>query len=198
LCDELRRSFGITDDAPVVLFAGKFDPQKNVGLLLDAFEEVRREHDAWLLLVGDGAMGPEIRERAAERVLTPGFLNQSELTHAYAAADVFVLPSVSETWGLVVNEAMNFGLPVVVSDRVGCGEDLVREGENGFVVAHDDPIALADALRALVGNAELRRRMGARSRELVSSYTITACADGIVAACLAACGGCAVHAEAEG
>jgi glycosyltransferase involved in cell wall biosynthesis len=193
----LRLSFGVTDDAPVVLFVGKFDPQKNVRRLLEAFEVVRREQDAWLLLVGDGVMAREIRAQAAERVLTPGFLNQSEVTRAYAAADILALPSAAETWGLVVNEAMNFGLPVVVSDRVGCGRDLVRDGANGFVVPHDDVAELARALEALVGDADLRRRMGASSRKLVSQYTITACADGIVHACVTASAGSGIPVEAS-
>ena len=85
-----------------------------------------------------------------------GFLNQSELPEAYVAADVFCLPSVlHETWGLVVNEALNFGLPVVVSDKVGCAADLVRPGWNGFVVPAGQPGPLADALE------QLRRRRGA-------------------------------------
>jgi glycosyltransferase involved in cell wall biosynthesis len=195
---ELRASFGITDDAPVVLFVGKFEPKKNVLRLLDAFELLTREQDAWLLLVGHGQLAEEVRARATDRVLTPGFLNQSELARAYAAADVFTLPSAfAETWGLVANEAMNFGLPLVVSDRVGCGEDLVRNGGNGFVVPHDDPVELASALGALVGDAELRRRMGACSRVIISRFTISACADGIVEACVAAaCQGSAAPAEA--
>jgi glycosyltransferase involved in cell wall biosynthesis len=99
---------------------------------------------------------------------------------------VFVLPSKMETWGLVVNEALNFSLPVVVSDRVGCAADLVRDGWNGFVVPHDDPAGFAEALRRLVSDADLREELGARGRSLVDLYSIDACANGIVAACLAA------------
>ncbi len=106
-----------------------------------------------------------------------------------AAADVFVLPSVEETWGIVANEAMNFGLPLVVSDLVGCAPDLVREGENGFVVAHDDVEALTGALERLVSNRDVRERFGARSLEIVSEWTYDVAAEGIVQACQATLAG---------
>jgi glycosyltransferase involved in cell wall biosynthesis len=91
-----------------------------------------------------------------------------------------------ETWGLVVNEALNFGLPVVVSDKVGCAADLVRPGWNGLVVPAGEPGPLAEALAQLVVDAERRSTFGAHGAELVRQYSIEACADGIVAACLAA------------
>jgi len=108
------------------------------------------------------------------------------LPAAYTAADVFILPSgMHETWGLVVNEAMNFSLPVIVSDKVGCGVDLVRPGWNGYRVSHRGTQELADAMKILADDPELRRTFGARSRQLVDRYSIEACADGIVTACLA-------------
>lgn len=188
--DALRRSFGITDDAPVVLFAGKFIEKKQPLRLIDAFARVRRARPCWLLMAGDGPLRPAA-EALAARLGVPGvrfagFLNQTELPNAYASADLFVLPSShNETWGLVVNEAMNFGLPVVVSDRVGCARDLVREGENGFVVPHDDTDALARAIDALVAHPELRARFGRKSRARIDAYSVERAADGIVEACLA-------------
>jgi len=102
---------------------------------------------------------------------------------AYAAADVLVLCSERETWGLAVNEAMNFGLPVVVSDKVGCGDDLVLDGRNGYVVPHDDVGALLSALEAVTASPERTRELGARSREIIDNYSVERCADGVVAAC---------------
>ncbi|HXH81324.1 MAG TPA: glycosyltransferase family 4 protein [Candidatus Tectomicrobia bacterium] len=188
---EVRGSFGIAGDRPVVLFAGKLIPKKQPLLLLEAFARVRRDHDCALLFAGDGPLRGDA-ERLARRLGTPdvhfaGFLNESEMPRAYAAADVFVLPSnLHETWGLVVNEAMNFGLPVVVSDKVGCAADLVRPGENGYVVRHDDAGALAGAVARLVADAGLRAQFGERSRAIVREYSIERCADGIVAACTGA------------
>lgn len=187
---ELRAGFGIDDDAPVVLFAGKLIEKKQPLRLIEAYARVRAKQPCWLLIAGDGPQRSEV-ERAVARLGVPGvriagFLNQTELPAAYASADVFVLPSAfHETWGLVVNEAMNFALPVVVSDKVGCGADLVEPGESGFVVQHDDTATLAEAIGALAGDAAMRQRFGRRGSEIVSRYSIEACADGIVAACVA-------------
>jgi glycosyltransferase involved in cell wall biosynthesis len=186
----LRAGFGITDDAPVLLFCGKLIDKKRPLALLEAFAEVRAERPCWLLMVGEGALRPAaeelVRRRRIPGVRMVGFRNQSEIPAAYTAADVFVLPSgLHETWGLVVNEAMNFSLPLIVSDKVGCGQDLVRPGWNGLTVSHRGTSELAEAMKLLVGDPELRRRFGSRSRQLVDRYSIEACADGIVTACLA-------------
>jgi glycosyltransferase involved in cell wall biosynthesis len=193
---EIRASFGIDDDAPVVLFSGKLIAKKQPLMLVEAFARVRAQQPCWLLIAGDGPQRTEAEYLAAhlqtQGVRFAGFLNQTALPAAYAAADMFVLPSAyHETWGLVVNEAMNFRLPVIVSDKVGCGEDLVESGGNGFVVPHGGVDELADAIATLVADPALRARLGARSREIVARYSIEACADGIVAACQALTG----HAE---
>lgn len=187
---EIRGGFGITDDTPVILFSGKFIEKKQPLLLIEAFARVCRETPCWLLMAGDGPlrqpMEDLIRRLQIPNVLLPGFLNQTELPRAYIAADIFVLPSgYMETWGLVVNEAMNFSLSVVVTDKVGCAADLVREGWNGFVVDHQRVDALVEALSRLVKDREMRQRFGERSHDLVSGYSIKICADDIVAACLA-------------
>jgi len=188
--EDIRARFGVTDEAPVALFCGKFIEKKQPLLLLEAFEQVRRQQRCWLLMVGDGPLRPDaerlVKLRQIPNVLMPGFLSQTELPAAYTAADLFVLPSIRhETWGLVVNEAMNFSLPIVVSDKVGCAEDLVRPGWNGFVVAHYDVQRLAGAIATLVADGAVRRVFGARSLTLIRDYSIETCADGIVAACLA-------------
>ena len=186
----VREGFGVMNDAPIVLFCGKLIEKKQPLLLIEAFARVRALQQCSLVIAGDGPL----RSAAAElvtRLAVPdvhfaGFLDQQELPRAYAAADVFVLPSeLHETWGLVVNEAMNFGLPIVVSDKVGCAEDLVRHGQNGFVVKHHDVRALADSIGQLVADGELRRAFGAGSVDIVEEYSIESCADGIVAACMA-------------
>jgi glycosyltransferase involved in cell wall biosynthesis len=122
-------------------------------------------------------------------VVFAGFLDQTQIAKAYAVADVFTLFSgYDETWGLVVNEAMNFGLPVVVSDRVGSAADLVRQGENGLVVAHQDVPGLARGLERLIDSESMRRRFGDVSRDIVSTYTYDRTADGLVSAVAAAVG----------
>jgi glycosyltransferase involved in cell wall biosynthesis len=187
--DEIRARFGITDGAPVVLFSGKLIAKKQPLLLIEAFARVHRERGCHLLIAGDGPLRATAEQVVARLgvadVHFAGFLNQGEISDAYAAADVFVLPSMlHETWGLVVNEAMNFGLPVVVSDKVGCGVDLVREGRNGFVVPHDSVERLAAAIDALVAAPAMRARFGDESRRIIDGYSIERAADGIVAGCV--------------
>jgi glycosyltransferase involved in cell wall biosynthesis len=186
--DGIRAELGLC--GPTVLYVAKLIPKKAPFLLIEAFARVRASRECSLLMVGDG----ELRG-AAEEVVTrlrvpdvrfAGFMNQSEVARAYVAADVFCLPSVlHETWGLAINEALNFGLPVVCSDKVGCAADLVRPGWNGFVVPAGEVEPLAEALELLVAQPALRRQLGNHGRSLVGEYSIKACADGIVAACLA-------------
>lgn len=187
---EMRARFGINSDAPVVLFSGKLIDKKQPLMLIEAFARVRAATRCSLLIAGDGPLRAAAEQLAASLrvpdVRFAGFLNQAEIAEAYAAADIFVLPSsLHETWGLVVNEAMNFALPVIVSDKVGCAMDLVRPGKNGFVVPYESVTALSDAIAALVADASMRSAFGAESLRIVEPYSIEACADGIVAACMA-------------
>lgn len=189
---ELRSAFGIGGEAgPVVLFVGKLIPKKQPLLALEAFARVRSRQRCALLLVGEGELEPELKARVAAEeipdVRFAGFLNRSRIAEAYAAADLLVLPSsLHETWGLVVNEAMNFSLPVVVSDKVGCAADLVRDGENGYVVRAGDADALALALERLVVDSGRRRAFGGRSRAIVDGWSYERACEGIVRACLRA------------
>jgi glycosyltransferase involved in cell wall biosynthesis len=143
-------------------------------------------------VAGEGPLAPRLRELAdqeglGERLRMLGTPSAAELREWFAAADLFVLPSERhETWGLVVNEAMNFALPVVVSDKVGCAADLVADGDNGFVVAAGQAGPLASAVRKLVESADLRQAMGRRSRERIDRWHYGLAAQGIVEACQAA------------
>lgn len=190
--DEIRRSFGIeAEDGPVVLFVGKLVDKKRPQLALEAFARVRQQMRCALLIVGAGPLEAEMRREASgiADVHFAGFLNRSAIARAYAAADALVLPSAAhETWGIVVNEAMNFSLPVLVSDKVGCARDLVRDGENGYIVPVDDVTAFAAALGRLLADEELRRAFGLRSLDLVDAWTHERAAEGVVQACLAAVG----------
>jgi glycosyltransferase involved in cell wall biosynthesis len=181
----LRAEWGLNPQKPVVLFIGKLIAKKRPMTLLQAFAQVRERYDAQLLYVGEGGLRRELEQFARDRLIPDvhfaGFVNQSELPRAYALADLLVLPSAfHETWGLVVNEAMNFGLPVVLSQMVGCAPDLVAEGKNGFVVGVDDRAGLARALERLIADPQLRVRFGAYSAGVIQEYSIGRCADGIV------------------
>jgi len=186
--DQLRSSFGIAPDAgPVIATVSRLIPKKQPLFLLEAFRRARQRVSCVLLIVGSGPLEQELRDRARALdipdVAFAGFLNRSEVARAYAVADVFTLLShEKETFGLVVNEALNFGLPTVVSDRVGCAPDLVSNGYNGFVVSSRDPAQAADAFERLAGDAELRARMGTASRERIDSWDVERAAAGIIEA----------------
>ena len=111
-----------------------------------------------------------------------GGLDEEELAQCYVDADVFALLSRHEPWGVVVNEAAASGLPLVLSDRVGAAHDLLRDGENGFIVPAEDVAAAASALRTLAADPDLRRRMGERSRELVRAWNYDASVEAFLAA----------------
>ena len=184
---ELKEALGIPADTPVVLYSGKLVPAKRPMDLLLALAQLPAAERATLLYLGDGTLRDALAARARDLgvgVHFAGFQNQTEIGRFFTAADAFVLPSGFEPWGLVVNEAMCFGLPVVVSDRVGAGGDLVRDGVNGFTFPAGDVDALARILGALVADGERRRQMGEASRALIRGWShreavagVTACLD---------------------
>lgn len=168
-------SLGLPADRPRILFSGKLTHIKAPDVLLEAFARVS-EPKASLCLVGDGPLRGQLEIRArelgvADRVLFAGFRNQRELPAFYDAADVFVLPSRQEPWGLVVNEAMNAGRAIVVSDKVGSGPDLVHPGENGAIVPTGDPDALAAAFRDVLASPARSAAMGQRSLEIIGRWS---------------------------
>lgn len=189
---ELRTKWGIHDDRPVILFAGKLLAVKQPLLLLGAYRRVRERCPCALLMAGDGPLRgeieAEIRRSAIPDVHITGFLNQTEVPTAYAAADLLVLPSRAEPWGLVVNEAMNFSLPVVVSDRVGCGPDLVTSGVNGEVFEHDSIGALETVLERYVSQAERLTELGRASLQRIQQWGLPETARGVTEALKAVAG----------
>lgn len=187
LCSEktrLKQAFGISSDLPVILFVGKLLPKKGPADLLEAFVRVTKRTPAALLYVGDGLLRAELEAKARGHRLSHvsfvGFQNQSELPRFYAMADVFSLPSRFEPWGLVLNEAMCFGLPVVASDQVGASRDLVRDGENGFIVPAGDVAALAHCLERVVKDSALRSKMGDASRRIIREWSFEQDVTGIL------------------
>jgi glycosyltransferase involved in cell wall biosynthesis len=182
-----RAEHGFADEDFVFTFVGKHVPFKRPMLLVEAAALARqRGLPVKLLFAGSGELTQSLRQRA-EALGVPahftGFLNQTEMWQAYVPADAFVLPSTNgETWGLVTNEAMLFGLPVIVSDQVGCGPDLVIEGETGYVFSGEAE-GLADAMEKLIRNRDRAPAMGAAGRERVlKKYSMHVATAGLKAA----------------
>jgi glycosyltransferase involved in cell wall biosynthesis len=171
---DLRVSFGLPPDAVVAATAARLVPGKGTDVLLQAVAVVP---GLWLLVVGDGPERSALERCAvqlnvAARIVWAGRLPSEDMARAYAVADLFVLPSFAEGWGLAVNEAMACGLPVIVSSAVGCADDLIAGTGAGIVVPAGDVTALARAISEFAGDAHLRRRAAARAREVIARWTL--------------------------
>jgi len=173
----------------VILFVGKLIEKKRPMDLLKSFKRLQDDssnHKTLLWFVGDGEQRKELKEYVEEHQIGNvkfwGFQNQTELPHLYALGDIFVLPSgYGETWGLVVNEAMCYAKPIVVSDLVGCGRDLVTPN-NGFIVPYSDSKKMANAIQLLVENDQLRLDFGKESERIIKNFSQEICAEKIVIA----------------
>ena len=171
---ELRTSLKIKEDEILVLFAGKFEPVKNVELLLAAFIKLSRPN-VHLLLVGNGVDENKLKDAAksseiAGNIHFTDFKNQSEMPVLYQAADLFCLPSKSESWGLSVNEAMACGTAVLTSDKVGCAADLVAAGQNGAAFKEGDLGGLVDCMGELTADKTKLAKFGERSKVMISDW----------------------------
>ncbi|HVB81199.1 MAG TPA: glycosyltransferase family 4 protein [Candidatus Binataceae bacterium] len=175
--EALRARLGLEPGRPVILYASKLQARKRAGDLLAAFERLSRlVPRPYLVVIGDGEERATLEARAAPLggdVRFLGFLNQSELPAYFDLCDVFVLPSVQEPWGLIVNEVMNAGRAVVASDQVGCAPDLVKDGVNGFVYPAGDAAALADALRRVLTDRATVAAMGRASAAIIADWDFT-------------------------
>jgi len=174
---KLRRALGIPEYAKVALTAARLIPEKGIGDLIEAWAETRKtmapEKQCRLIIVGDGPLRTELEARAAVigGVHFAGFRNQTELPAFYALADLFVLPSRREPWGLVVNEAMNAGCAILASDHVGAARDLVRPGVNGEVFPAGQTARLAQSLMHLLVDDARLAAMGRASRDIIAGWS---------------------------
>jgi len=170
------------------LFVGRLTAAKGVFDLLTAYAELDAgiKSTVSLVFAGDGSAKKQLQKLASAiapgLVFFPGFVQRETLPIYYAFADALVLPSYSEPWGLVVNEGMSCGLPIIVSDVAGCAPDLVRHTWNGFLVPPGDIAAITNAMKALATQAELRQEFGARSMEHIQQFSPANCAAGFAAA----------------
>jgi glycosyltransferase involved in cell wall biosynthesis len=165
------------DDKTVFLFSGQMIERKGVDVALRAFERLAADRDdVAMLLLGDGPMAELYRASVPaalrDRVHFTGFLPQEELPAHFAAADVFVFPSRHDGWAVVINEACAAGLAVIASRQTGAAGDLVREGENGFVLDSEDVAGFSEKMRWFADRHERVERFGGASRELVARFSV--------------------------
>ena len=182
--DRLRGELALP--ARYFLFVGRLVRSKGVVDLIEAYSQLNPELRSQISLVfaGDGPLRAELEALAQDiypgSVHFAGFVQRDELASYYALAECLVMPTHTDPWGLVVNEAMACSLPVICANVAGCAEDLVRE--NGIRVAPGDVRQLSEAMRTVATDADLRRYMSRESVRLIQNYSPEACAAGIAEA----------------
>ena len=175
----LRRELQLEAGRPVILYASKFVARKRADDLLEAYIQLSAngvsEPHPYLIFVGDGEQRFELEQRAHQTgwnsIRFVGFKNQTELPAYFVLCDVFVLVSEREPWGLIVNEVMNAGRPVIVSNEVGAGKDLVYDGENGYIVPTGNRDALRDRLLQITSNPDTAAQMGRASLLRIDNWS---------------------------
>lgn len=176
-----RERLGVGDDDTLVAYVGRFGPEKRIGVLLEAWEQLAPRHPrASLMFVGQGLMEEEIRSRELPRAHFTGVLYGSDLSRAYASADILAFPSDTETFGNVLLEGMASGLACVAA-RSGGPLEFARHEENALLVTPRDPAALRAALERLVSDRELRARVSAGARATALERRWEAIYDGLLA-----------------
>ena len=172
--DYWKQELGIPDRDRVILFAGKFNLKKRPLDLLQAYKQTTLKNVS-LLFVGGGELETELKKQALDNpnIFFAPFQNQQNMPRTYAIADLFVLPSYGhgETWGLAVNEAMCLSCPIIVSNHVGCGQDLVHEYQNGLIFEAGNIDSLAESLQVAFSNTERLKQWGHKSRKIINNYS---------------------------
>ncbi len=171
---QLKEKVGVPPASKIILFTAKYIDKKRPLDLLKAFAQIDMP-DCWLIMVGEGELREEmemfISKNKLKQVILTGFINQSSIAKYYAISDVFVMCSgVWETWGLSVNEAMNFNLPLILSDLTGCADDLVKEGHNGYLFKTGDIDELSKKIKQVL---EKKLSWDITSENLIEEYSYT-------------------------
>jgi glycosyltransferase involved in cell wall biosynthesis len=170
-----RERFGIAAGVPVVLFIGRLVSRKGIVDLLEAWPSVTsRMPEMKLVIAGDGAEREMVAAAAAQdpSIHPVGRLSGNEVWSAYSTADLVVAPSHFEPWGLVANEAMAAGTPIILTDIFGCVGDLAQDGETALVIPAQSPAQLAEAILRLASDSSLRERLANSAAKLISRWTI--------------------------
>ena len=174
--DELKKSLGLPLNKKIILFSGKYISIKRPLDLLKAFHQCRHKEDAVLVFMGEGGLRNDmevyIEKNNLGNVFLTGFVNQSKVSEYYAVSSILAMCSEKDAWGLSVNEAMNFSMPIILSDTVGSASDLVEDGKNGYVYPSGDVDALAEKIDVLLSaSKEKLAIMGERSKNIIDRYS---------------------------
>jgi glycosyltransferase involved in cell wall biosynthesis len=173
--EAVRQQWKIPHDAIIILFSGKLISKKRPLDILLAFSKIANKNH-YLFYMGDGPLRTEIedfiKKNTIKNVIISGFINQSEISSIYSISDIFIMTSgIGETWGLSVNEAMNFSLPIIISDTCGSSYDLVLNKNNGFVYNEGNIEELTNYLSFLINNKQQRINMGINSKKIINYFS---------------------------
>lgn len=188
----VRQQWNIPEDALVILFCAKLQPWKRPQDVLQAFAKAK-VLDSYLVFAGEGPLRQDLQRESkhlgvADQVRFLGFVNQSQLPSIYRCADLFVFASEHEPFGVVVNEAMLCGCPVVVSDRVGARYDLVDHGKTGLIYPCGDVDGLAKILQTVLVDPQQLKNMGDAAAERMKSWSPHQNVESLVHAVEKSCG----------
>lgn len=170
--DSIRKRLGITENK-VVLSIGQFIPRKGFDVLLNSASQIDKTTGVYIVGGIPTAEYIELQEKLKlDNVHFVGFKTKAELAEYYAAADIYVMPTREDIWGLVINEAMAYGLPIVSSDACIAALEMVIDGENGYIVPSENADQLAIQMQKLVSDEEKIMLFSARGFEIIKNYTI--------------------------
>lgn len=185
--ERIRKEMKI-DGKKVIIFVGQLIKRKGVDNLIHAVNKLNKTiPDIILFIVGNGPLRSELQEICKisknHNVYFTGWIDEKEKVKYYSIADIFVLPTLFDVWGLVINEAMCCGLPVITTTTAGCSYDMIFNGENGFIVKPDDVNELAEAIKKAFENPIGCDKMGERSLDIIkNNFNQEICVNGFVSA----------------
>lgn len=178
----IRDKYGIKEEEILLLLVSRLTQEKNIEFLFrSAIRVLKSAGNVKFLVAGDGHLVPALKETVAknnvqDKVIFAGIMDREELKNYYAAADIFIYASKSETQGMIISEAMCLGLPIVAVRATGA-QDLVQDNTNGFLVSENEE-EFAETVKKLVENAELRKKFSEKSKSIAEKkYTSKVCAD---------------------
>lgn len=159
----------------VLLCVSRFDEMKGIDVLIKSFQKINN-NEITLLIIGGGPMKSKymdyIKSNNISNIVIKDFIQKEELIKFYKISDIFILPTKYDVWGLVVNEAMNFGLPIITTEMCGCSYDLINNGENGYIIKSEDQEELTSKMEILIKDEIKRKEFGKKSLQIIESYNI--------------------------
>jgi len=174
--EKIKEQLGVRDNK-IILYVGQLIKRKGVFDLLKAFKLIKKEvQNVSLLIIGNGPIEIKLKQYCRENdlvdVIFVGFRQKDELIKYYAIADIFVLPSSNEVWGLVINEAMACGLPIITTNKVGASGDIVKNGINGYIIEPKNLEMLSEKILKILKNDNIRKQFGQKSKEIIKGWGI--------------------------